>query len=103
MDAGLDRSVVLGGKTYLAGQATWLEAKPQNVVRWGKESGPGTVSFADATAAVTTATFSAPGDYVLQLNASGLDDQPAPTIRVHAEPSPPKNRLDVVYTRQIFD
>ncbi|WP_232298889.1 glycoside hydrolase family 127 protein [Granulicella tundricola] len=100
VDAGLDRSVVLGGKTYLSGKATWLDPKPQDVVRWGKESGPGTVSFANPAAAVTTATFSASGDYVLKLSANGLEDQPPSTIRVHAEPSPPKKRLDVVYTRK---
>src|SRR5439155_23705269 len=33
-------------------------------------SGPGSVVFANATAAVTTATFSAAGSYVLQLSAS---------------------------------
>jgi len=36
---------------------------------WSKLSGPGTVSFANAAAASTTATFSAPGIYVLRLRA----------------------------------
>ncbi|HKL21693.1 MAG TPA: hypothetical protein VJ904_07805, partial [Tichowtungia sp.] len=34
---------------------------------WSKVSGPGSVNFADATALETTATFSQPGEYVLQL------------------------------------
>ncbi len=38
-------------------------------IAWSKLEGPGTVNFADATAAATTATFSAPGTYVLQLDA----------------------------------
>jgi hypothetical protein len=33
-------------------------------------SGPGTVAFADANAAATSATFSLPGAYVLRLTAS---------------------------------
>ncbi len=101
VNAGIDRSVVLGGRTYLAGSAVWLQAAPSNVVRWSKDSGPGSVTFAEASAPVTTATFSAPGDYVLKLMAHGDgEQQPMSTIKVHAEPSPPKDRLDVVYTRR---
>ena len=37
---------------------------------WTKVSGPGTVTFAPANAAVTTATFSTPGVYVLRLTGS---------------------------------
>jgi hypothetical protein len=37
---------------------------------WSKHSGPGTVTFADANALDTTATFSTPGSYVLRLTAS---------------------------------
>ncbi len=37
---------------------------------WSKTSGPGTVTFANANAASTTATFSTTGTYVLQLLAS---------------------------------
>ena len=36
---------------------------------WSKVSGPGTVTFADASAIDTTATFSEAGSYVLQLTA----------------------------------
>ena len=100
VNAGIDRSVVLGGKTYLAGKATWLEQKPGNVVRWTRDSGPGSVAFANASAVATTATFSAPGDYVLKLMATGDDGQPASHVSVHVEPAPPKERLDVVYTRR---
>ncbi len=98
--AGLDRSVVIGGSTYLAGKSTWLVDAPSNTVRWSKVSGPGAVSFARATAPVTTASFSAPGDYVLELLGSGAGSEPKSTIRVHAEAAPPKERLDVVYTRK---
>jgi len=38
--------------------------------QWSKVSGPGTVSFANASAADTTATFSAPGVYQLQVAAT---------------------------------
>ncbi len=98
--AGIDRSVVIGGQTYLAGKAIWLQDRPENTSRWSKLSGPGAVTFGKATSLVTTATFSAPGDYVLALLASGGSAEPKSTINVHAEAAPPKDRLDVVYTRK---
>ena len=91
---------MLGGQTYLAGKAVWLQNLPGNAARWSRLSGPGTVVFASATAPVTTATFSASGDYVLALLSSGGGSEQRSTIQVHVEPPPPKNRLDVVYTRK---
>ena len=99
VESGVDRSVVLGARTYLAGKATWLEDSPKNTARWVKESGPGTVAFDQATSPVTRAGFSAPGDYVLRLAASGSNDR-SHSVSVHVEPQPPKDRLDVVYTRK---
>src|SRR5215471_17495050 len=99
VDAGVDRSVVSDGKTYLSGKVTWLEDSPQNRARWAKAAGPGAVAFAAADAPITTATFSAPGEYVLALEASGSKDKPR-VINVHVEPAPPTDRLDVVYTRK---
>jgi DUF1680 family protein len=98
IDAGVDRSVMLGAKTYLSGKVTWLQDSPKNSARWLKASGPGGVSFDDAAATVTKAKFSAPGDYTLTLAASGTEDR-SHSIAVHVEQEPPKNRLDVVYTR----
>ncbi|HEY1984602.1 MAG TPA: beta-L-arabinofuranosidase domain-containing protein [Terracidiphilus sp.] len=99
VESGVDRSVVLGARTYLAGKATWLEDSPANSARWVKASGPGTVAFDNAASPVTKAAFSAPGDYVLTLAASGSSDR-SHSIAVHVEPQPPKDRLDVVYTRK---
>ena len=99
VDAGVDRSVVSDGKTYLSGKVTWLEDSRQNRARWVKTAGPGAVAFAAADAPVTTATFSEPGDYALALEASGSKDK-ANAISVHVEPAPPADRLDVVYTRR---
>ena len=98
VDAGIDRTVVLGGETYLAGKAEWLLPRRGNAAVWTKESGPGQVLFADATAPVTTAAFSAVGDYVLKLTANGDNEQTFSTLNVRAETAPPKDRLDVVYT-----
>ncbi len=75
--AGIDRVVVLGGKTYLRGRVQGSEAAgnvvPALKISWSKESGPGDVTFENATSAVTTATFSALGDYTLRLHAGQGD------------------------------
>ncbi len=99
VDAGVDRSVVSDGKTYLSGKVAWLEDSSRNRAHWVKTAGPGTVTFAAASAPVTTARFSKTGDYVLALEASGNKDA-APSINVHVEQTPPPERLDVVYTRK---
>jgi uncharacterized protein len=97
--AGIDRDVILGGKTYLAGAVKSL--KDQGIkVRWAKDSGPGEVGFADANALETTATFSQAGDYVLKLTAQDGGLSASSTLNVHAEMPPPKERLDVVYTKK---
>lgn len=96
--AGVDRTVVLGGNTYLAGTAAWLARRPDDGVRWTKVSGPGEVTFANAMAAETTARVSAPGDYLLQLTARGRGKVASSRLHLKAEPPPPAERLDVVYT-----
>ena len=97
--AGGDRMVVLGGKTYLSGQVKRLKGGATDDVRWSMASGPGTVTFADASSPITTATFSKAGSYVLQLNAGrGLLSASA-KLSVQVELPPPAERLDVVYTK----
>jgi hypothetical protein len=56
---------------------------------WTKTSGPGIVTFANATAATTTASFTVDDTYVLQLmvNDSHLATSDEVTITVH--PAPP--------------
>jgi len=96
--AGVDRTVILAGKTYLSGRVRYLKpAQPADNL-WTKVSGPGEVTFADAHAPVTTATFSAPGNYVLQLTAGSGALTTHSTLHVRAENPPPARRLDVVYT-----
>ncbi|HXS75874.1 MAG TPA: beta-L-arabinofuranosidase domain-containing protein [Terracidiphilus sp.] len=99
VDAGVDRSVVSDGKTYLSGKVSWLQNSPRNKTQWKKSAGPGAVAFASAASPLTTATFSQPGDYVLTLDASDSKGTPH-SISVHVEPAPPAERLDVVYTRK---
>jgi DUF1680 family protein len=97
--AGVDRVVILGGKTYLSGAVKSLKTDGIKV-KWSKESGPGKVTFADASASETTATFSKAGDYVLKLSAERAGLSASSTLKVRAETPPPKERLDVVYTKR---
>ena len=90
--AGVDRVVMKHGKTYLnawagygtpprAGRRGGLPAPtgPAPGTTWSKVAGPGTVTFADPNAAVTTATFSAPGEYVLRVSADNGETTAAST------------------------
>ena len=101
-NAGVDRSVVLGGKTYLSGSADWLLPSSPRRVRWSKDSGPGHVVFEDPTSPDTTATFSVPGEYVLALTALGKPENTVSKLSLRAEKAPPKDRLDVVYTTPVY-
>jgi DUF1680 family protein len=81
--AGPDRTVVLPGKTHLLGTVREDgKVKPVPTVTWSKESGPGRVTFADAHAAASEASFSAAGEYVLRLSADDGDKVGSATLRV---------------------
>jgi K319-like protein len=56
---------------------------------WSKLSGPGRVSFADASKPETTARFSADGNYSLRLTASNACGSVADTLRVSLRGSGP--------------
>jgi DUF1680 family protein len=119
--AGVDRVVMLRGKTYLSAWAGYGDPPsrgrrparaadaaapaqpapppgPSPSVTWSRQSGPGTVAFADASAPVTTATFSAPGDYVLQVSADNGSGKAVSTLAVKVELPPPARPLTPVDT-----
>ena len=127
--AGVDRINVLGGKTYLHGWAGYGDApvlgRPQGNTPqvsyigqpgqapppsappsgpapsgvWSKESGPGAVTFSDPKALITTATFSALGDYVLKLTVSNGESNHSSSLHVSVEAPPPARQLEAVYTK----
>ncbi len=98
VNAGVDRVVVLGGKTYLRGALTELGQSKATKVMWSKESGLGEVTFEDVSAPITTATFSDLGDYTLKLTASLDDMTSADTLRVQVVPAATEAHLEPVYT-----
>jgi MYXO-CTERM domain-containing protein len=73
VDAGMDQAIALGTTAALDGTVTDDDSPVPLAsvqVTWSKQSGPGTVTFADSSSVDTTATFSAAGTYVLALAAS---------------------------------
>jgi large repetitive protein len=85
VDAGPDQSVTqTSGILPLQGSVIddGLPAGSSVGVEWSKVSGPGVVTFANASSATTTATFSQPGIYVLQLVADDSLDQGSDTVEV---------------------
>jgi N-acetylneuraminic acid mutarotase len=72
-NAGPDQTIVFPNSATLNGSATddGLPNPPGTLTyAWSKVSGPGTVTFGNASAATTSAAFSAAGTYVLRLTAS---------------------------------
>lgn len=84
-DAGVDQMLDLGETVTLTGAGVDSDVSDVLTYRWTKVSGPGVVTLATPNASTTTGTFSAAGDYVLQLRvtdpkgAFGVDTA---TIRV---------------------
>ena len=72
VSAGYNQTVFLPGTATLFGTVT-DDGQPGGgtlALSWSKVSGPGTVSFGSPSSALTTATFSGEGDYVLRLTAN---------------------------------
>lgn len=114
--AGPDRVVMRNGRTFLNAWAGYgapprrgrsgrgtpppaADARPAPATMWSKVSGPGTVTFADPKAAVTTATLSAPGEYVLKVTAEDGEAAAASTVAVKVELPPPATPLTPVTTK----
>jgi DUF1680 family protein len=116
--AGGDRIAILPGKTYLRGWAGYgapprperprgpqaappppPPTGPASSVVWSKQSGPGEVTFENPNELITTASFSKPGAYVLNLTADNGQAKTSSTLNVHVETPPPARQLDAVYTK----
>jgi hypothetical protein len=118
--AGVDRVVMNHGRTYLNGWAGYgaprtgrqgggrgaaatpppADPGPAPTLTWSKLSGPGTVTFADPKAAVTTAMFPTPGEYVLQATADNGATTATSTLTVTVELPPPSTQLTPVVTKR---
>ena len=118
--AGPDRVTILPGKTYLRGWTGYGDAPhprpyrrfnqppveeppaptgPTPKITWSKESGPGSVTFADPKELTTTARFSTPGAYVLKLTSENGETTATSTLNVTVDTQPPAKQLEAVYTK----
>ncbi|HEU4508352.1 MAG TPA: PKD domain-containing protein, partial [Pyrinomonadaceae bacterium] len=73
VDAGGDQSITLPTDTVSLNGTASDDGLPQGSVlslQWSVVSGPGPVVFSDPTKAISNATFTTPGEYVLQLTAT---------------------------------
>jgi hypothetical protein len=92
VDAGLDQTIALPNSASLDGTVIddgWPKPPGSFTTDWSKVSGPGLVTFGDASVVDTTASFDTPGTYILNLEADDggahlVNDQV--TIEVLAEP-----------------
>lgn len=75
VNAGADQTITLPATAALAAVVSddGLPAPGNLALTWSRTSGPGTVTFTPDNAASTTASFSAPGTYVLRLTANDGD------------------------------
>lgn len=76
VDAGPDQNVTLPAAASLSGSVTddgYPNPPGATSSQWTKASGPGTVTFGNATSLATTANFSDPGTYVLRLTGSDTE------------------------------
>lgn len=95
VNAGPDATIALPASASLAGSAS-DDGLPQGsslAVSWSKVSGPGNVTFGNASSTTTSASFSASGSYVLRLTATdsalAAQDDVAITVNPATPPGPP--------------
>ena len=97
VNAGADQTITLPSNASLSGSVT-DDGKPVGATvtsTWSKVSGPGTVTFANASSPTTTATFSVEGTYVLRLLADDSEHISSDNITIVVNPIPP-NQAPVV-------
>ena len=83
VEAGADQNILITASALLKGAVTDDgDSTGALTVTWSKLSGPGAVTFANARALATTASFSAPGTYVLNLTANDGQLQKSDEMKV---------------------
>lgn len=98
VDAGIDQTVVYTDGAILNGTVTDDDLPVAGVLTttWSSLSGPGVVTFGDASLVDTTAAFSDPGVYVLNLRADDGGAVISDTVTITATPSAVPNQAPIV-------
>ena len=90
VDAGGDQSITLPTNSVSLNGSASDDGLPQGSVlqlQWSVVSGPGSVVFSDPTKAISTATFTTAGEYVLKLTASDGQLSASDTLTVTVVPN----------------
>src|SRR5204862_382650 len=104
VNAGLDLTVTLPAAALLHGTVSddGLPSPPAaTTAAWTVDSGPGPVSFLNAAAADTQATFSLAGTYVLRLSASDNALSSSDTVQVTVLPAAPPPPQTFTFERRV--
>ncbi len=90
VSAGPDQTILFPNQAALSGTVMGGAASASGALTalWSQLSGPGTVAFDDPAAMATTATFSMPGIYELQLNVSNNSAGSLATVTITVEQAP---------------
>lgn len=99
VNAGPDETVMLPGAATLTSTVTddGLPNPPALLTTtWSMVSGPGTTTFGNAATAITSATFSTAGTYVLRLTGTDGALSASDDVVLTVTPAPPGNRPPVV-------
>jgi hypothetical protein len=93
--AGSDQTITLPANASLDGTVSDDGLPSGSVaVTWSKVSGPGTVSFGNASAVDTTASFSSAGVYVLRLTADDGQLTASDDVTITVNSTPPDGEND---------
>ena len=97
VNAGPDQTITLPATAALDGTVS-DDGRPNATpsTTWTEVSGPGTVTFANAAAVDTTASFSTDGTYVLRLAANDGALTTTDDVTVTVQPAPPVNQPPAV-------
>ena len=91
VDAGPNQTITLPASASLNGTVgdDGLPSPPTLTTTWSKVSGPGTVTFGNANAVDTQASFSAAGSYLLRLLANDSQLTGSDSVTITVQPAPP--------------
>lgn len=98
--AGVDRTAVAGVAITLNGIVNDDGPAASVSMNWSRVSGPGAVQFSNGGSATTSATFSAPGSYVLRLTANDGSLTAQDDVFVEVTAAPPANQAPTVSAGQ---
>ncbi len=89
VSAGADQTITLPASASLDGTVSDPDAGDTVTTGWSKVSGPGTVTFGNASSVDTSASFSVDGSYVLRLTANDGSGPVTDDVQVTVQAAPP--------------